>query len=307
MAYPCHSFNDLPYELQSEIFAMAGEGAGTQRELISLLHLCKTSYQSVLPALYYNLLINNGTYQDKMEIFKRHKELFTIHCRALRIVLTNATASQIDEVWKHLLPGLPKVAYFESYFGNWDAYHEYTGSEYCSHTIALRAISALSLRHLRLDWHFNTSMVLTVSPSPIDGTPFTGLISLRVVLQRMTQPSPNLFRYFPSLTHLQLILARGAPTPDKLIEYCSNVIEILPCLQLLLVSHSSLMKIRGLTFDSRIVVKTTPSVRDDDCFLGIIRDEPLSLWRYTEHERDDQKEKRGSMQEQDGKYYEFYV
>ncbi|KAH8807033.1 hypothetical protein DL96DRAFT_1629553 [Flagelloscypha sp. PMI_526] len=261
-----------------------------------LLTLCSMTYDSILPILYHCLIINTETYARKSEIFRQHRNAFSTHCRAFRVNLASpASADPINYVWKVLLPSLPRVTHFESFFGYWDPYYEHSGSEYDSHTTALTAISTLPLSHLRLDWHFNSSGVLKAPPSPSDYPSFFTVKFLQIVVQGLMEPSPELFCWFPSLTHLQLILSLDAEV-STIARYCLDVIGHLLSLRVLLIHHD-LDTEHVFNFDPRIV-EVSDEVKDDDCFLRVVQGTRYSLWRNAERIRDTQK---SPIVERDGK------
>ncbi|KAH8807040.1 hypothetical protein DL96DRAFT_589480 [Flagelloscypha sp. PMI_526] len=288
MASSRHAFCLLPYELQSDIFATAGWAAERENDLVPLLLVCKASHESVTNILYHTLIINKKTYNAKVEIFRQHQVAFATHCRAFRVGLSSATEKEVDYVWKVLLPGLPRVTHFESFISDWSSFNDHTGSASRSYAIALQAISALPLQHLRLDWHFNNSeLSLDQSPSPKKYLSFRSLTHLRIAVQGQTEPFPRLFRWFPSVTHLNLNLPLDDPL-EVIKEYCFKVLGLLPHLRLLLLTRSVKTNefFSTLRLDDPRVVCYDIQSGTDDCFRGILKDDSSSLWRRAEYERD---------------------
>ncbi|KAH8824160.1 hypothetical protein DL96DRAFT_1613260 [Flagelloscypha sp. PMI_526] len=267
------TFADLPDELQQEVFSIAVLSMTTHGELFNTLILCKTSYNFAYPMLYSTLIIEDRTLEFFIQIFNKHRVPFGAHCKALRIMRGTLSGSMYDAVFLSLIPGLPKLEHFESFFGLWDPATVHVGSLQKALDGALGAILALpNLRHLRLDWHFNHAS----RNAPLSQS-YPMVSHLRIVVSGDMKP---LLHRFPNLTHLQLIF------PDIRFhhDFLSHCLSIFQTLQVLLVCESNprVGAAGGREFvydDPRVVVvQGTDSWVADD-FLNIVKDDDKSVWR----------------------------
>ncbi|KAH8826400.1 hypothetical protein DL96DRAFT_1710980 [Flagelloscypha sp. PMI_526] len=249
-------FNDLPCEVQRVIFDIAAW----------------ISYESVCSFIYRVVAISTSSFDRDWDLVMSHRTNFEKHCTALYVLIWEH-AYKYKNIWTILLPMLPRLIHLQAFCSIWTDNNLHDQGITLSQLEVLQAASRSSFRYFDMDWHLN----LAFSPSsPVQAPLVPSVTHLTIDVYRLNDPSLNILRSFPALTH---ILITASNSGD--VKYQNDFIEAvadLPHIEVLVVSRGDRPTEPPAYAipHQKVVYLERPSGFED--FFNIVSSAPESVW-----------------------------